>query len=157
MKVSIVNIIFCFNNCSWTWELYGNTPLLLLGVFKLSIQSGSGTSRSLIPAADWIKRPPPLHPNCSHIKKVCVVFPFSVRCSPLPPCCSVALPHSALSWNLSEAENLASLAQLVDTSVALPNELVVCSNINTSAAIPCTTDWLLFAVCSIVLLLRSSL
>ena len=59
MKVSMMNVFFRFNNCSWTLELYGNTPLILLGSFKLLIQSGSGTSRSLIPAVDWIKLPGP--------------------------------------------------------------------------------------------------
>ena len=51
---------------------------------------------------------------------------------PLSPVqCEPLLPHSAPSWILSKAENLASsslavnLAQLVSTSVALPAKLVV--------------------------------
>ena len=60
MKVSMMNIFFRFsNNCSWTLKLYGNTALILLGLLKLPIQSGSGTSQSLIRAADWIKLPGP--------------------------------------------------------------------------------------------------
>ena len=57
MKVSMINIFFPFSYYSWTLELYGNTHVILLGLSKLPIQSGSGTCRSLFCAAVWIKLP----------------------------------------------------------------------------------------------------
>ena len=43
------------------------------------------------------------------IKFWCAVYIFSVQCQ---KCISVTLPHSDLSWILSEVENLASLQEL---------------------------------------------
>ena len=47
------------------------------------------------------------------MKKVCVVFPLPVHISSLwclPHCSSVPLPHLAMSWILSDVENLSSFS-----------------------------------------------
>ena len=66
-----ISFLVCQGSFSWdelSLRLFSldcfHSPTILLGFTKLPIQSGSGTSRSLFPAADWIKRSGPLMENC---------------------------------------------------------------------------------------------